>query len=308
MEKYVLAMLFCLLCTFAHAQHDNDITIGIIVPKQQEEIDLNTFRLLATRMSTLMGTNGISSEANGTFVMYPVVNVIDQKLVKGGLRNIIIVELELSLFIKQVNTGILFGSCSKVLKGNGRNLSDAIRNAFSKIHVNDNVYSRFLGQTKEKIADYFLTNKDNLLNQARCLATSQQYEHALALLMTFPQNLKGADEVQTVAIDIYRKYQNQVCAQLILKAEAAFSLQDYEKAASILATIDTEATCHSDASKLIKKIEETIRKEQKAAEELEEKLLNKRISLEKKRIDAIKEIAITYFGNQPEITYTQIVK
>ena len=240
--------------------------------------------------------------------MYPVVNILDQKLVEGGLRNITMVEVELSLFVKQVVTHTLFGSCSKILKGNGRNLSDAIRNAFSGINMRDNVYSQFLTQTKEKIANYYLENKAKLLSQAHQLAASQQYEQALALLTTFPQNLKGANEVQAAAIEIYKKYQNQVCAQMILKAEAAISLQNYEEAASILASIDTESVCHSDALNLIKKIEDTIKADQKAEQELEEKLLNKKISLEKKRIDAIKEIATAYLSNQPQITYTQIIK
>lgn len=309
MGKYILSFLIGLLSiSSTYAQHDNDITIGIVVPEQQKEIDANAFRLLATRLTAVMGANGVSSETNGTFIMYPVVNILDQKLVEGGLRNITMVEVELSLFVKQVVTHTLFGSCSKILKGNGRNLSDAIRNAFSGINMRDNVYSQFLTQTKEKIANYYLENKANLLSQAHQLAASQQYEQALALLTTFPQNLKGANEVQAAAIEIYKKYQNQVCAQMILKAEAAISLQNYEEAASILASIDTESVCHSDALNLIKKIEDTIKADQKAEQELEEKLLNKKISLEKKRIDAIKEIATAYLSNQPQITYTQIIK
>lgn len=309
MGKYILSFLIGLLSVSStYAQHDNDITIGIVVPEQQKEMDANAFRLLATRLTAVMGANGVSSETNGTFIMYPVVNILDQKLVEGGLRNITMVEVELSLFVKQVVTHTLFGSCSKILKGNGRNLSDAIRNAFSGINMRDNVYSQFLTQTKEKIANYYLENKAKLLSQAHQLAASQQYEQALALLTTFPQNLKGANEVQATAIEIYKKYQNQVCAQMILKAEAAISLQNYEEAASILASIDTESVCHSDALNLIKKIEDTIKADQKAEQELEEKLLNKKISLEKKRIDAIKEIATAYLSNQPQITYTQIIK
>lgn len=309
MEKLILSFLIGLLgISSTYAQHDNDITIGIVVPEQQKEMDANAFRLLATRLNAVMGVNGVSSETNGTFVIYPVVNILDQKLVEGGLRNITMVEVELSLFVKQVVTHTLFGSCSKILKGNGRNLSDAIRNAFSGMNTRDNVYSQFLTQTKEKIANYYLENKANLLSQAHQLAANQQYEQALALLTTFPQNLKGANEVQAAAIEIYKKYQNQVCAQMILKAEAAISLQNYEEAAFILASIDTESVCHSDAMKLIKKVEDTIKADQKAEQELEEKLLNKKISLEKRRIDAIKEIATAYLSNQPQITYTQIIK
>lgn len=309
MKKHILSLFIGLLgISSVYAQHENDITIGVVVPDQQKEIDANAFRLLATRLNAVMGANGVSSQANGAFVMYPVVNVLDQKLVEGGLRNITTVEIELSLFVKQVITNTLFGSCSKTLKGNGRNLSDAVRNAFSGINMRDNVYSQFLVQTKEKIVNYYLDNKANILSQARRMSASQQYEQALALLMTYPQNLKGADEIQAAAIDIYKKYQNQVCAQMILKAEAAISLQNFDEAAFILANIDTESVCHSDAQKLIKKVEDTIRADQKAEQELEEKLLNKKISLEKKRIDAIKEIAVAYLSNQPQITYTQIIR
>lgn len=309
MKKYILSFLIGLLSiTSIYAQHENDITIGVVVPEQQKEVDSNAFRLLATRLNAVMSANGVSSAVNGTFVMYPVVNVIDEKLVEGGLRNITMVEVELSLFVKQIITNTMFGSCSKTLKGNGRNLADAIRNAFSGINTRDNVYNQFLVQTKDKIVNYYLENKTNILSQARRLAASQQYEQALTLLMTFPQNLKGADEIQAAAIEIYKKYQNQVCSQMILKAEAAISLQNFEEAATILANIDTESVCHPNAQKLIKKVEEAIKADQKAEQELEEKILNKKISLEKKRIDAIKEIATAYLSNQPQITYTQVIR
>lgn len=79
MRKYILSLLIGLLSISTYAQHEYDITIGVIVPEQQKEIDANAFRLLATRLNAMMGANSVSSVANGTFVMYPIVNILDKK-------------------------------------------------------------------------------------------------------------------------------------------------------------------------------------------------------------------------------------
>ena len=118
--RKIVGILLCLFSFAVYAQHDTDITIGVVVPQTQSELDSKSFHLLATRLENVMGTIGISSSVNDGIILYPEVNILSKQLVEGGLRNITIVELELSLFVKQVMTQTLFSSCSKVLKGSGR--------------------------------------------------------------------------------------------------------------------------------------------------------------------------------------------
>lgn len=308
MKQYILLFLLCLAGTATRTLADNTITVGLIVPEQQAEIDNKAFRLLETKLKTVMSANGVTSEVNGSFVLYPVVNIIENKLIEGGLKNMYAVELEMSLFIRQLTAQTEFGSCSKTLKGSGRSLSEAIRNAFTTIKSQDNVYSQFLAQSKERIADYYLKNRSNILNQANQLASTQQYEQALALLITYPQTLEGAGEVQQAAIGIYKKYQNKICTQLISSAKGAVSLQDYPEAIRLLSGIDSESVCYADALKLMKQVEWTIKANQKEEKEFEKMILEQEANLEGKRIDAIKEIAVAYTKNQPQITYTQIIR
>ena len=159
--REIVGILLCLFSFAVYAQHDTDITIGVVVPQTQSELDSKSFHLLATRLENVMGTIGISSSVNGGIILYPEVNILSKQLVEGGLRNITIVELELSLFVKQVMTQTLFGSCSKVLKGSGRIFSDAVCNAFINIKPQDEVYGNFLKQSKEKIVRYYWDNKTN---------------------------------------------------------------------------------------------------------------------------------------------------
>ena len=248
-----------------------------------------------------MGTIGISSSVNGGIILYPEVNILSKQLVEGGLRNITIVELELSLFVKQVMTQTLFGSCSKVLKGSGRTFSDAVCNAFINIKPQDEVYGNFLKQSKEKIVRYYWDNKDNIINQARKLGTAQQYEEALALLMTYPQNLNGAEDVWKAAVDIYKKYQNQKCSQLILQAKGFVTSQDYDEAISVLSQIDVESSCYSEALNILKQIDKSIRDDQREEKEFINKLIDQEFDLKSRRIDAIKSVASAFINSLPQI-------
>ena len=100
------------------------------------------------------------------------------------------------------------------------------------------------------------------------MATMQQYEEALALLMTYPQTLPGADEVNRAAITIYKSYQNSICSQLLSEARSAVAVQDYAAAASTLAQIDSESDCHEEAVRLSKQIGNEIKAQQPENEKL----------------------------------------
>ncbi len=295
MKVRILFLLFLGYCLTGFAQQsDNSIVIGIVLPEQQGEINVNSFRLLETKLKSVTTKNGIFSDSYGSFVMYPQINIIDHALVEGGLKNITVVELELSLFVKQFDTNVEFGTCSKTLKGSGNTLSDAVKNAFSKISPNDNTYAYFFSEVKDKIKQYYRDNKEKMIKRARAMAEQQQYEQAFALLMTYPSSLEGSEDVLNVAIEIYKKYQNATCSAKIAQARTAISTQNYESAIEVLATVDSESSCYEESLELIEQIGTEIRDEQKRELELENKLIDNAMALESKRIDAIREIGVEY--------------
>ncbi|MCD8318792.1 MAG: hypothetical protein LUC45_08170 [Paraprevotella sp.] len=307
MKRTIFSVFLSLWLAFAYAQNVGTISIGVVVPDQQDEIPEEAFRLLATRMQAITASQGISSDMNGTFVMYPVVNITDKQLVEGGLKRFQLVEIELSLFIRQLATKAEFGTCTKSLKGQGRNMTEAVRNAFAQINPKDNVYSRFLSEAKTKITDYYTANRSTMIEKARSLASMQSYEEALALLAAYPDALPGSAEVRQVSIDIYKKYQNSICSQLLSKAQEAIAAQDYETALSVLSQIDSESNCHADAVQLTRQIGSNIKEQQKVEEELTRQAEQREQDLEKQRIQAIRDIAVAYYQNQPQISYSAIV-
>ena len=309
MKKILCIFMFSLIFSSGYSQTNSDINIGIIVPQEQEIINSDALKLLDTKLKAIANHNGVSSNIWGTFIMYPIVNIISENVVEGGLKNIHIVEIEISLFVRQINNNAEFGNCNVLLNGSGDNLSNAIKNAFTKIDVKSMTYQQFLTDSKTKICKYYITNKSNIIKRANTLANIKRYDEAISLLMIYPETLDGYDDIKQASIDIYLKWQSCVCKQMIVKAESAIAIQDYTTALELLAMIDSESICGGEALRLVKEINAQLRNKEEKHIEYINKIVGMEYDLEQRRITAIKEIATNYAKhNQPQITYNQIIR
>lgn len=309
MKKILCIFMFSLIFSSGYSQTNSDINIGIIVPQEQEIINSDALKLLDTKLKAIANHNGVSSNIWGTFIMYPIVNIISENVVEGGLKNIHIVEIEISLFVRQINNNAEFGNCNVLLNGSGDNLSNAIKNAFTKIDVKSMTYQQFLTDSKTKICKYYITNKSNIIKRANTLANLKRYDEAISLLMIYPETLDGYDDIKQASIDIYLKWQSCVCKQMIVKAESAIAIQDYTTALELLAMIDSESVCGGEALRLVKEINAQLRNKEEKHIEYINKIVGMEYELEQRRITAIKEIATNYAKhNQPQITYNQIIR
>ena len=309
MKRILCIFMFSLIFSSGYSQTNSDINIGIIVPQEQEIINSDALKLLDTKLKAIANHNGVSCNIWGTFIMYPIVNIISENVVEGGLRNIHIVEIEISLFVRQINNKAEFGNCNVLLNGSGDNLSNAIKNAFTKIDVKSMTYQQFLTDSKTKICKYYITNKSNIIKRANTLANLKRYDEAISLLMLYPETLDGYDDIKQASIDIYLKWQSCVCKQMIVKAESAIAIQDYTTALELLAMIDSESICGGEALRLVKEINAQLRNKEEKHIEYINKIVGMEYDLEQRRITAIKEIATNYAKhNQPQITYNQIIR
>lgn len=300
--------LLPLMAQQVKTQQSENLTIGVIVPEQDDEIDYKAFKLLQTKMENLMLANGISSMMNGGFVMYPVVNIIKTEVIEGGMKNITVTNVDVSLYIRQLATGMAFGNITQSLKGSGGNISEAVRNAFSKLSPSNKEVSAFIASGKQKIMDYYKSNLKTIISRANSLAAAGQYEEALAWLMTYPESLGGYDEILATSVVIYKQYQNASCSQFIQQARGALAMKDYQQAIECLNGIDAGSKCGKEVVTLMAQVKSAIEKEDADARRMYEKEMNAAVSLESKRINAVKEVAKAYYSNQPVIHYTQVIR
>ena len=270
--RTILTILISFFFINMSAVEEIPICIAANVPDRMDNLDSQSLQLLKSRIESFASNAGVSTQYNGSFVITPSVNVIDENIIEGGLRNIFRVNIEVPLSIDQLSTNTSFGSFIFELKGDGYTRAGAIKNAISKISPKNTKALQWIGSCKEKICSYYMTNKAGMIATAKTMALRGEYDKALAFLNTYPSTLSGYEDIVDAEIEIYLDCVRKECTTIINQAKAEYVRQNYESAITILSDIDPTCECSSEAQSFLAKIDNEIRsiqREEKLAAERE---------------------------------------
>ena len=304
MRRYVdlLPIFLLLLAGMAGSAQSPStaLTLGIILPDPTNDIAADQVQKLEAKIVNIInGSNLATVGYDNDIVVYPVISVEDVSVVEGGMQNLAVATINLSLFAKQISTKIVFNSVSKRIKGSGNNRTQAIANAISQVKTNDNIYIDFIATAKNKILQYYNDNCQSIIHTADNLSAMEKYEQAISLLQTIPTS-PCYDQAQKKSLECYKKYQVTLCSKNILKAKGAIAVNDYKTALESLDEIDPTSGCYAEANKLIAQISGKVENYRKRKEEL---------SLEQQRISAMKEVAKAYYASTVRaVNYNFIVR
>lgn len=292
-------ILLVVMFLFTHMCAQSDITIGLLMP--EEEIDgvkPSSYKLLQSKLENMLTAAGVSA-AGGDFVLYPVVNIVDENLIEGGIKNFFKVKIELTLNVANLTSKTIFSSESWPLTGTAeRYRSDAVRNAFNQLKGNDSRFKAFVELTKTKIGEYYETNKGSILKKASTLASTGDYEEAIAILSGYPSQVSGYNEAQNLMQKIYLQYVNGNAARILNEARAAYATKDYESAVNLASQIPAESSHYKDAKSIINQVRSTINKEQAPANARAMKALEMAADVQKTRARAAASVARAYYSRR----------
>ena len=297
--------LFCIICSIG-IQAKN-IPISVIVPESSEYLNTSQLNRLKTKIEQIASANGVSALSNSNFVLYPVFEINESSLVEGGMKNMTLINASLTLFIRQLDSKMIVSSISKEIKGTGYSKGEALINALNSINPYTQDLKLFMTEGKQRITNYYKEHYSSIRAKAKTLATQHQYEEALALLMSFPEELPEYQTITSDASAIYIQYMNNCCGQLLAEAKSRLSLNDYEGAASILAQIDPSCQCAKDASDMMTSIQKEIDSNIAYKRKIELYKYKTETDLKKMRINAITEIVKAYFLRKPPVNYYQLI-
>ena len=298
MKKLFIFFTFLNVAFTTLAQTASDvgkIALSVIMPENVDGLDASQLSKLETKITQIVSSSGLAASGyNNNFVIYPKFAIYETNVVEGGMQNITVTTCELSLFIKQVDNNILFSSISKQVKGSGNNKQTSITNAISKVPTNDAQFKTFIETGKTKIVQYYESKCQDIITKSESLVKMQNYEEALGLLQTVPEEVSCYSKVQEKSIEAYKAYQNQKCAKQIQEAKTTLAANNYNAALQILSQIDPSATCFNESQTLMKNAESKIDAEEKKQWDLKMKVYDDNVALEKQRINAVKDIAVAY--------------
>ncbi len=303
MKRIIICLLLLAIAATTFAQTVNDIgkiALSVSMPATLEGLDASQGTKLATKITQIVSANGVvASPGKNTFTLYPTFTINESSVVEGGLSKLTVTKTELGLVIRQTDTNTIFSSTTKAISGSGNSVLLSITNAISKISSGDLQFKQFIETAKTKIVQYYDAQCDQILSKSESLMLVQDYEQSLALLMSIPQEVNCYLKIQERSMLIYQALQNQKCAKQIQSAKATLAANKFSEVLDMLGEIDPAASCFAEAQTLLKDIGSKISAEEKKEWDLLMTRYKDAVELEKVRINAIKEIAVSYSTNLP---------
>ena len=308
MRKTIFAFILALCSTMSlWAKSDCEIPVMVVVPQEVDSFAPMAQSKLLARMRQMVTANGMEGGvAYANF--YMAANINDgAKEIMSGIRPLVVVTPELTLYVANTITGDKFAATVVPLKGTGQNEAQAYNAAISSINGKQPQLQAFIKEAREKIMNYYNTQTSKLISQAENMAVLLNYEKALALLASVPPCAEKYDRVADEMIEIYQHIIDIDGQKKLAKAQAIWNAAQDAKAAreagEVLVTIDPSSKSWKAAQKLAEDINKRIGEEWAFYKEMQREA----VKLEKERIEAIRDIGKAYGKNQKDTTINETV-
>lgn len=262
MKKLILTCLLGIFTLSVVAQDDaGRVSISAVQPTY-ENISEEARQNLETKMQRLISGCGLASSESDRFIMTSRVDITTREINTAGM---VVQRMEITFMIADVVEEKIYGTSTINAVGIGETDTKCFIKAFQTIRPNNPALLEFVNKAKEDIVSYYTNNCQFIIQEADRMIGMQQYGEAIATLVAVPKVCTECyTTCQTKAIDIYKIQIEHEGKQFIQEARNAWLVKrDYdcaEKALDILAKVNPDAQCQSEANLLIDEINTQLRK------------------------------------------------
>lgn len=295
---------FCLTaaCICCPAQ-DCTMPVSIQIDEEFANVPTAAASILYQSLSRVATENGLTSEAPTTpFVLTAHCDVLDKSNLPGPPIQTVY-NLGLTLYMADTFTQKKFGTAYLTLDGVGTGEVKSYINAFRRINANHSEIVGLINRSKANMMKYYDTQYPNIIKEAKRLASMHNYEEALMQVFSIPVCSKGGEEASRYGLQLYTENLNRVNLFLLNRARALWAAGQNQQTAfsvcAMLAQIDPDAACYTEASKLMKEIKNQVRSD--IDFEMREKYRDE-IQLEKDRISTARAVGVAWGNGQKPMT------
>lgn len=298
-KSILAAVIFIPLMAFAQGECSIDVSVADITKGEVVPESVNQ-RLQAKLSQAISKAGLVSAPYESRFF---VAGRFDDAYndITGGPSQKVYVKTTLTIYIGDAEEQKIFASESFELSGVGGSDAQAYTRALNKLNTSNSQLVNFLETGRDKIINYFDANYQSYINKAQQAMAARNYDEALYYVTAIPSCCKGYAEASRMALDIYSKSMNYSSQQLLAQARAAWAADPTATGAaeahSFLSQIDPQASCYAEAQALSKQISQTTKKQWEF--ENITKYQNE-VELEKRRINAAKEVAVAWAKSRPK--------
>ena len=212
-------------------------------------------RLIETRLSNLIAKYGVASRASDpSFALIPSINILTSNITATApvmFAN----TYEITLFTTNMLDGSVFSSESFTVKGVGPSPLKAFINALQSADIENKKLYQLLKDGQDKALQYYATNCDKIINQAKNEASLKNYDNAFLILKMIPSSVKCYAASSVLLQEVFQKKMAADCGSLVTQMKAELGKESdiggfNEKAMSYYALIGKDAPCYTEAQKI----------------------------------------------------------
>ena len=288
----------------------SQIGIGFGYPEDYSVLTYEQFQRLESKITTIASKEGSGGSGMSEYglVCIPRISIVRDEQIDAGLSKTNVITLECTFSITHMLDGTVLASIEKRIAGTGSNRNKAVDNAINKVNTSDTVLIKLFSSAREKYKTMYITKCEGIIKKAEVKKTGRQYEEALALLISVPQEAQPCfDKAMKAMQSVYTALSDQQCKQHLLSARTYISNQNYEDGLNELSLIDPMSTCYKEALSISKEVESKITTEQNKEWQEKQQIRKDNVELQKMRIEAVKEIVVSYYKSK-QANYNIIVK
>ncbi|MBR4066634.1 MAG: hypothetical protein IKJ97_07765 [Bacteroidaceae bacterium] len=298
MKKYIL-LLLCFMQSMLSFAQDCVLPVSVRLDEDFADVPKSACNVLLNSLNRIALENNLTTEApSSPFILTARCDVLEKSNLPGPPIQTVY-NLGLTLYILDTYNQKKFSSTYIATNGVGKGEVKSYINAFKKINANSEEIKDFISVAKSKMLNYYDTQYQNIIKEAKKLASLQRYEEALAMVLAIPVCSKGGDEAQSYGYALYEEHLDRMNLFLLNRAKALWSANQTQQVAldvcGMLANIDPYAACYDDAAKLMAEVKGQVRED--IDFEMRQKY-NDSLQLERDRIKAAMAVGVAFGNNQ----------
>ena len=167
------------------------VKFSILEPITNGDISPEISKQIAVKMLEIACKNGISGVGNAPGFVLGVEIVQTGRSTTGTTPQKMIVKYALTFNVANTATGDVFATASQDITGVGNSFEEANLNAVKEIK-NTPQMQKMLATASDRIIEWYETNLQTLKNQVESAAKRGEYDLALALVSSVPEQAKTA--------------------------------------------------------------------------------------------------------------------
>ena len=284
---------------FAHAQ------VNAYPVVLDENIPAEAASNLSNRIDRILSAYGYGFVSTAERVVLSVAIDIVENNVTPTNPPRVSKKVELTLKMGDVIDNKVFGATSVMLSGIGSNDNKAFISSFSTLKPENKNIKKFFADIDDAIAGYYAENKQVILNKARSIALTGNFDEAIAYLVTVPPvNADCYSACQDQAIAYYTEKVNQSSQAAYNNARAAWTSEKdsigASKALSYLKQVDPASDVYPEALSLWDTISDKLDKDDLEAKEHARQVYEDKVQFRNSILDAVKSIGVAFGEHQPQ--------